>query len=81
MDDLTAMGDLIRNSWVEVGAVIGLVVLVWAIRRLMSKKGSSRLFQPAHCIDCGWSGQVSRYAGRCPQCNRPLGEQKARRRP
>jgi hypothetical protein len=81
MEELTAMGDLIRNTWVEVGFVAGLVVLVWVIRRSLRKKESNRLFQPVDCPDCGWRGQVSRYAGRCPQCNRPLGEQKAQRRP
>jgi predicted Zn-ribbon and HTH transcriptional regulator len=80
MDELTSMGDLIHKTWVEVGVVAGVVLLVWIIRRTVRRKPPSPLFEPAVCPDCGWRGQVSRYAGRCPQCNRPLGEQKAQRR-
>jgi hypothetical protein len=29
--------------------------------------------------ECGWIGRTSRYAGRCPKCNAPIGDQKARR--
>lgn len=40
----------------------------------------SRHFQIVDCVSCGWRGEVSRYAGRCPQCNQPLGERKAQHR-
>jgi predicted Zn-ribbon and HTH transcriptional regulator len=30
--------------------------------------------QFAACKSCGWQGQVSRHAGRCPACNQPLGD-------
>jgi predicted Zn-ribbon and HTH transcriptional regulator len=81
MEELTAMGDLIHNTWVEVGVVAGVVVLAWIIRRALRRNKPNPLFEPAVCPDCGWRGQVSRYAGRCPQCNRLLGEQKAHRQP
>jgi predicted Zn-ribbon and HTH transcriptional regulator len=70
---------MIRNALIVAGIAVGLFILVRVMRRLFRQQAVSRLFQPARCVNCGWSGQVSRYAGRCPQCNRPLGEQKARR--
>jgi predicted Zn-ribbon and HTH transcriptional regulator len=72
---------MIRNALIAASIAVSLFILVRIVRRFLRRKAVSRLFQPARCIDCGWSGQVSRYAGRCPQCNRPLGEQKAQRRP
>jgi hypothetical protein len=80
MNELTGMGDLIHKTWVAVGAVVGLLLLVWILRMVFGKRRGNPHFQPVACPDCGWHGQVSRYAGRCPQCNRPLGEQKARPR-
>jgi len=71
---------MMRYALIAVAAVAGLVMLVGIVRRLLRRRAVSRLFQPVSCVDCGWSGQVSRYAGRCPQCNRLLGEQKAQRR-
>ncbi len=60
-----------------VGAVLLILarVVVW----LFKKKPSDQLFESVQCPGCGWRGRVSRYAGRCPQCNQPLGEQKAKR--
>ena len=74
------MGNLPRNAWIAAGLVVGLFILVRILRGLFRNTSSSPLFQLAACPDCGWRGQVSRYAGRCPQCNRPLGEQKSQHR-
>jgi small conductance mechanosensitive channel len=35
--------------------------------------------QVTDCPNCGWKGQTSRYAGRCPRCNTMIGEQRAKR--
>ena len=60
------------------GGVLGVLIIVGMIKRLLRKKGDAQHFETVGCLDCGWHGQVSRWAGRCPQCNKPLGEQKAR---
>lgn len=70
-----------RMALIAIGIIVGLLILVRIVRRWVRRRAVSALFQPARCVDCGWVGQVSRYAGRCPQCNRPLGEQKAQRWP
>ncbi|HEX9756865.1 MAG TPA: hypothetical protein VGB26_03585 [Nitrospiria bacterium] len=65
----------------EVLMVAGVAVVFWiAIRimvRVFKKKESSQVFQFVDCLNCDWHGKVSRYAGRCPKCNQPLGERKA----
>jgi len=71
---------MIRIALIAAAVAGGFFILIGIMRRIFRRRAVSRLFQPASCVDCGWSGQVSRYAGRCPQCNRPLGEQKAQRR-
>jgi hypothetical protein len=70
-------------SWKEIllyggGALTALAVLAVAVRLLFRPK-ENRHIQAVTCETCGWRGQVSRYAGRCPGCNTPLGEQRAKR--
>lgn len=70
-------------SWKELlpyagGALAALAALVIAVRMLFRRK-EDRHTQIVSCQACGWRGQVSRYAGRCPGCNKPLGEQRAKR--
>ena len=76
------MIDPTATSWKELlpyagGALAALVALVAAARMLFRRK-EDRHIQVVTCRDCGWRGRVSRYAGRCPGCNKPLGEQKAK---
>ena len=61
---------------IGVALLIGARLVIWIVKR----KDGNQHFQSVTCGGCGWRGQVSRYAGRCPQCNQPLGEQKAQRR-
>ncbi len=61
-------------------AVVGLLILVSIIKGLFKKKETSDHIQRTVCPSCGWKGQVSRYAGRCPSCNQPLGDQQANKR-
>lgn len=68
----------VQDLLLAFGAAIALFAILGIARRL---RGTSkdRHFENVICPDCGWRGKVSRYAGRCPRCNQPLGEQKARR--
>ena len=59
-------------------ALLGLVVLVLLWKLTHRKKPKSWL-QVTSCPNCGWTGQVSRYAGRCPKCNAQIGDQKGKR--
>lgn len=61
--------------------VIGIIALwiFWKITQSLFKTDEvSEHRQTVRCPGCGWQGQVSRYAGRCPQCNEPLGDRKAK---
>ena len=60
--------------------LIGTVVLV-VLWKLTRRKKAKPWIQATRCPKCGWSGQTSRYAGRCPKCNAPVGDQKAKREP
>lgn len=68
-----------RDLFIAAGAAVVFLIFLGIIMRRLRKKGGSPHFQSVDCFNCGWHGKVSRYAGRCPQCNQPLGEQKARR--
>lgn len=61
-----------------VSALIFAVVLalLWKLTR---RKEEKPWIQAASCPACGWQGRTSRYAGRCPKCNAPVGEQRAKR--
>ncbi len=61
---------------VLIGAVA--LALLWKLTR---RKKAKPWIQAASCANCGWTGQTSRYAGRCPKCNTPIGDQKAKRDP
>jgi len=69
-----------QDAVIVVGAIVVLAIFTRMLRKFLRKKNSNKLFQSVSCYVCGWRGPVSRYAGRCPQCNEPLGDQKARRR-
>ena len=59
-------------------ALAGIILLVVMVKLLTGGKKKAHL-QRVQCTGCGWQGEVSRYAGRCPACNNPLGEQRAKR--
>ena len=68
-----------QDVLVAAGAVAVSLIVIRILIRLFRKKAGSQHFQVVECFNCGWLGNVSRYAGRCPQCNQALGEQKIRR--
>ncbi|MEW6324620.1 MAG: hypothetical protein AB1515_04470 [Nitrospirota bacterium] len=68
-----------RNVLLLAGVGAALLIAARLVVSIMKRNAQARHFEPVACSGCGWRGQVSRYAGRCPQCNQPLGEQKARR--
>ena len=59
------------------GMALGAVVLLTVLATFFKKDTSGDHVQAVECLGCGWRGQVSRYAGRCPKCNTPLGERRA----
>ena len=58
---------------------IALLMLFRILKKVFKKEETSQYAQLVDCLNCGWHGKVSTLAGRCPKCNQPLGEQKARR--
>ncbi len=56
--------------------LVGIFVLARIVSMFFRGKKSSEHTQFVRC-DCGWQGHISKFAGRCPKCNKPLGEQRA----
>jgi len=61
-------------------AIAAALVTILALRRLLRRRRRPVHRQEATCGSCGWRGAVSRYAGRCPACNAPMGDRGARPR-
>ena len=79
--DVSSVTDLIQgNPLVAAGAVVGGLLVLYVLAKALFKEKKSEHIQTASCLSCGWRGQVSRYAGRCPKCNDPLGDMKARKK-
>ena len=65
---------------IVVGVAVVFLIFIGIMMKVFKKKENSQHFQFVDCLNCDWQGNVSRYAGRCPKCNQPLGERKAQRR-
>ena len=61
-------------TYVVIGA--GVLIALFIVMKLFSGKKEEKHSQKTECDLCGWSGTVSRYAGRCPKCNAPLGDRR-----
>lgn len=83
MDNILKSVVFSNYTVLELLAALGAVAAAWVlfvfVRGHLGRSKSPH-FEAVVCPDCGWKGRVSTYAGRCPRCNRPLGQQKARRR-
>ncbi|MDJ0814804.1 MAG: hypothetical protein QNJ58_01330 [Desulfobacterales bacterium] len=56
------------------GIAIGILVAISILKKIFRPEKVDPYMQTATCSGCGWQGQVSRHAGKCPGCNRPLGD-------
>jgi hypothetical protein len=70
----------VRDLLWALAAAAAVLLLAGFIRRLLAGRPKSTYAEAVVCTGCGWKGRVSKYAGRCPRCNQPLGQQKARRK-
>lgn len=77
MDEILFGSVTVKHALIVLAVVVGGGILFGIVRSLGRKKQSPHV-QAARCDVCGWQGQVSRYAGRCPRCNRPLGQRAAK---
>jgi len=59
--------------------VIGFLYLWPAVKKVFRKKEAPVYAQDVKCNNCDWQGQVSKHAGRCPKCNNPIGDQRAKK--
>jgi predicted Zn-ribbon and HTH transcriptional regulator len=79
MDITNIDSALFQIVMVIAGAVIILSIIVVIAKKIAKSKKERRHIQFVQCYNCNWKGKVSRYAGRCPKCNEPLGDQIARK--
>ena len=64
---------------IAAGVIFGLFYLGRTLKKIFGKKKVGPHAQLVICFGCGWQGPVSIYAGKCPKCNKPIGEQKAKK--
>ncbi|MBT8364017.1 MAG: hypothetical protein KJP23_04870 [Deltaproteobacteria bacterium] len=74
MDKILLAGYTVQDAMLVVGIGIGILILLSILKKIFRKEKVNPYMQFATCKDCGWQGQVSRHAGRCPGCNQPLGD-------
>jgi predicted Zn-ribbon and HTH transcriptional regulator len=74
MDKILVTGYTVQDAMLLIGIGVGIIVLFKILKKIFKKEKISPYMQVANCKDCGWQGQVSRHAGRCPGCNQPLGD-------
>ena len=66
----------LQDMLIAAGIVIGILIVLSVVKKIFRKQKVSPHVQFAECKNCGWQGHVSKFAGRCPSCNRPLGDQR-----
>ncbi|MFP4348983.1 MAG: hypothetical protein ACOC3W_07935 [Thermodesulfobacteriota bacterium] len=78
--DMVVFGDFtLKQLAVYGGGIIALLVVISFVRKMFrSEEDTSEHVQLVRCKSCGWQGKVSRYVGRCPKCNEPLGDRRAK---
>ncbi len=69
----------VQDILIAAGVIIGLLYLWKALKKVSGKKEVGSHAQLVICFGCGWEGPVSRHAGKCPRCNKPIGELKAKK--
>jgi hypothetical protein len=74
MDKILFAGYTVQDAVTAIGIGIGILILFSILKKIFRKNTVNPYMQFAICKDCGWKGQVSRHAGRCPGCNQPLGD-------
>lgn len=76
MDQIVFGDYTLGDVLIVAGVVAGLLVLAGILKKIFSRSKSDVYAQTARCSQCGWQGRVSKYAGRCPRCNNPLGDRR-----
>ncbi|MBW1808168.1 MAG: hypothetical protein JRJ19_12370 [Deltaproteobacteria bacterium] len=77
MDEIVFGEYTVQDLIIYAAIFVGVLIFIGLLKKIFSGKKDSKHSQQTTCKSCGWSGTVSRYAGRCPKCNKPLGERKA----
>jgi len=81
LDKILVAGYTVQDALLAAGIGIGTLVLFSILKKIFRREKASPYMQLATCDGCGWQGQVSRHAGRCPGCNQPLGDRMINRVP
>lgn len=78
MDTIIFGNFTVQDIVITAGVIIGFFYFLPVLKKILKKKKIPAYAQVVACSQCGWQGQVSMHAGRCPKCNKPLGDQKAK---
>lgn len=69
--DLDRLLQLLQQPRV-IAAIVGVAVVLFILKRLLSRPKTSAHVTLSRCSHCGWTGQVSRYKPVCPRCAKPI---------
>ena len=81
MDTIVFGNFTVLEILMAAGVIAGIYFLWSVLKRALREKKvppHAQIINCGYCGYCGWQGQVSRYAGRCPKCNKSIGDQKAK---
>ena len=74
LDTILVADFTVRDAIFLGGIGIGILILFTILKKIFRTDNINPHMQTVNCKNCGWQGPVSRHAGRCPGCNRPLGD-------
>mgnify|MGYP005831597389 CR=1 FL=1 len=49
--------------------VVGVILVMWIYPLLFKPKRATDVYETVRCLECGWTGQVSKYHRVCRKCN------------
>jgi hypothetical protein len=74
LDKILILDYTVQDALLAAGIGVGILILFSVLKKVFRAEKVKPYMQTVRCSDCGWQGQVSRHAGRCPGCNKPLGD-------
>jgi hypothetical protein len=74
LDKILILDYTVQDALLAAGIGFGILILFSVLKKVFKTEKVKPYMQTVRCKDCGWQGQVSRHAGRCPGCNNPLGD-------
>lgn len=50
-------------------AIAGVILVLWIYPLIFKPKRATDVYEDVRCLECGWTGKVSKYHRVCRKCN------------